>query len=194
MRQDFDIACSDMGIKVFMADASVDGPCVKIDNSEFIKKFIGAFNSEIFITMDNWIKNSNISEDKDLILQMDIEGYEYETIYSISNELMNRFRFIIIEFHALDMLFNSTYFERFKNVFNKLLETHYIVHIHPNNCCDIVKYKDIEIPPVMEFTFVKKERFKKIDFVIKYPHQLDVDCTTKKPTMILPECWYSIDK
>lgn len=189
-KQDFDFECANNGIKVFMADASVDGPQNHHKNFLFEKKFIGALDNEEYMSIEQWVKNSNISNNSDLILQMDIEGYEYETVYSIPNDVMQRFRIIIIEFHQLDFLLNKFMYDKFKNVFLKILQTHYCIHIHPNNCCQPVVKDDIEIPPVMEFSFIRKDRVNISGFVENYPNSLDVDCTNNKKHFKLPTSWY----
>ncbi len=188
-KQDFDFECANNGIKVFMADASVDGPIVNHKNYIFTKKFIGTLDNKEYIPIENWIKNANLNKDADLILQMDIEGYEYETIYGMSQETIKRFRIIIIEFHELDLLFNRSMFEKLRNSFLKILETHYVVHIHPNNCCKPMTVNDISIPPVLEFTFIRKDRVNKKGYMSTFPNSLDVDCC-KNDSLILPKCWY----
>lgn len=188
-KQDFDFECANNGIKVFMADATVKGPVRSHENYVFIKKFIGALDNEEYMSIANWVKSANLKNNSDLILQMDIEGYEYETIYSIPKEIMQRFRIILIEFHQLDFLLNKSMFEKLKNSFLKILETHYVVHIHPNNCCKPIIVNDISILPVLEFTFIRKDRVKNRGFVSKFPNSLDADCT-KNDSLILPECWY----
>jgi hypothetical protein len=188
-KQDFDLECANRGMKVFMADASVEGPVVNHSNFVFTKKFIGALDSQQYMSMEKWIKNSNLKDHSDLILQMDIEGYEYETIYSIPKDMMQRFRIILIEFHELNFLLNKSMFEKLKNSFLKILETHYVVHIHPNNCCEPIKFNDISIPPVLEFTFIRKDRVKAKGFITEFPNSLDSDCMENE-SLILPKCWY----
>jgi len=191
-KQDFDLECAKKGIKVFMADASVDGPVSNHENYFFTKKFISSLDNYDYMSIDKWVENSDISDSSDLILQMDIEGYEYETIYSMSRNNINKFRIILIEFHHLDMLWDKFYFEKFKNTFLKLLQTHYVVHIHPNNCCKVYKRGGISIPPVMEFTFIRKDRVDVCGYSREYPNKLDADCANKK-SLILPPCWYKND-
>ena len=120
---------------------------------------------------------------------MDIEGFEYEVIFSIPIEKIKRFRIIIIEFHQLDLLWNKVFFEKFKNSFLKLIETHYVAHIHPNNAQEPVTNKKISIPPVMEFTFIRKDRVKTEGYNDNFPHPLDAT-NTKKRHFDLPACWY----
>ncbi len=184
----FEYDCLNKSIQVFMADYSVDLPKLE-NNMHFIKKFIGASSYENFITLDDWIDGCNISDDGDLLLQMDIEGFEYENIMSISQRNLQRCRIILVEFHALQFLYNRHQFSMISRVFDKLLQTHTLVHNHPNNCCDVIKYKDIEIPPVMEMTFLRNDRITSKKFATKFPHELDFDSANKQ-TMVLPKCWY----
>ena len=186
----FEDDCAKMGMNIFLADYSVDGPAMNNKKFSFLKKYIGSFNSEYFISLDDWVEKNNTSLDSDLILQMDIEGFEYETIYSMSGKLTDRFRILVIEFHELDMLFNKAYFTKISNAFEKILRTHSVVHIHPNNCCQCVRKGEIEIPPVMEFTFIRRDRIKKSKHVKQFPHKLDFDTTNKK-RLTLPKCWYA---
>lgn len=188
---EFELGCLNRGMNIFMADKSVEKPNLNIpeENYNFIKKYIGFFNNEDFVTMDNWVNSSNVSKEKDLLLQMDIEGAEYLSIINISDNLLNRFRVIVIEFHSLDMLWDEHFYDLANSVFCKLLQNHYCVHIHPNNCCGIETKLDVAIPRVAEFTFIRKDRVEKIGFNNSFPHKLDFDNTSKKQ-IILPDNWY----
>lgn len=188
---DFEIDCLEKGMNIYLADKSVNKPNFNLpkDRYDFIKKFIGVTNNEDFITMDEWVDTKSNSENSDLLLQMDIEGAEYETILNISDKLMARFRIAIIEFHFLHDLWNPLFFKYAKLVFEKILQTHICVHIHPNNCCGIEKRFGIEIPRVAEFTFLRKDRISEFTYEDSFPHKLDFDNTSKK-SIVLPKDWY----
>jgi hypothetical protein len=96
----------------------------------------------------------------------------------------------VIEFHALDYLFNKFGFNIINNTFQKLLKDYKVVHIHPNNCCGVVSKKNIEIPRIMEFTFLRKDRIDKVSQVKDFPHKLDVK-NTDKDDIVLADCWYN---
>lgn len=185
----FEKRCAELGMKVFLADKSVEDAAEDDDLFDFQKKFVGATADSDFMTIDDWVSSSDVSPSSDLILQMDIEGYEYETLLSISDSLMERFRVIIIEFHSLDQFWNKPFFDLASHAFNKILKTHSCVHNHPNNCCGSVHKKGIQIPRVSEFTFLRNDRIENSCFAKEYPHPLDYDNTVKK-TIVLPECWY----
>ena len=180
----FEKDCADLGIKVFLADASVDAPANTHPLFEFSKKFIGGHSGKDFITLDEWVEQSLRGTCGDLMMQMDIEGFEYEALDNASTEVINRFRIIVIEFHGLDN-FDSVK----QRVFKKLLSTHTCVHIHPNNCCPVVKVINLEVPPLMEFTFLRKDRIYSQSYRSDFPHPFDSD-NTNRASISLPDCWY----
>lgn len=186
---DFELACAKLGMQVFMADYSVDGPATAHKNFNFTKKFVGATTSEKFMTINDWIKSSSVSETSDLILQIDIEGYEYETFLSMPDELMKRFRIIVVEFHRIHHLWSAPFHRIASSAFTKILQTHSCVHLHPNNCRSSIYMQGIEIPRVMEFTFLRNDRFNNSTYTDSFPHPLDSDNTKNQP-VILPECWF----
>lgn len=186
---DFELVCAKLGMQVFMADHSVDGPATSHENFHFAKKFIGATTSEVFMTMHDWISQTDIDPQSDLLLQIDIEGYEYETFLSMPDALMKRFRIIVVEFHRLHHLWSQPFHRLASSAFRKILQTHSCVHLHPNNCRSSIYFQDIEMPRVMEFTFLRNDRFSRSERARAFPHPLDAD-NTKNPSLILPECWY----
>src|SRR5207249_757541 len=68
------------GVRSFLADHSVDGPPVQSQMFHFTKKYLGATNDDTFMTLESWMEASLPSYKGDLILQMDIEGSEYDVI------------------------------------------------------------------------------------------------------------------
>jgi len=186
---DFELACAQRGMQVFLADYSVDGPATRHGNFHFTKKFVGATTSERFMTMADWVRQAAVATDSDLLLQMDIEGYEYETLLSMPDELLKRFRIIVVEFHRLHHLWSAPFFRLAVSAFAKILQTHACVHLHPNNCRSSICMQGLEIPRVMEFTFFRKDRFRKHAYAKTFPHALDRD-NTSNPHLALPACWY----
>lgn len=141
------------------------------------------------MTLDTW-KNKYLRDYRDdLILQMDIEGAEFEVILSISDQLLDQFRILAIEFHAMNRLLDPFGFEIYSSCFEKLLAKFHVVHIHPNNCCGNVVKGAFEFPRVMEFTFLNKRRAPALRPVTSFPHKLDRQNMPGEP-MGLPACWY----
>ena len=182
-----DLATRD--IQVHLADLSVDHPAEANTRFTFEKKHLGSFTSDTLMTMDEWARKHLADYHGDLILQMDIEGAEFETLMNTSPELLARFRIMVIEFHYLHQLWNKPWFVHVARVFEKLLHSHSVVHIHPNNCCGSISSKGLEIPRILEMTFYRNDRLKQRSYCQTFPHPLDHDNTKKRP-LILPECWY----
>ena len=178
------------GLKCFLADYSVSAPPYKHSNIDFEKKFLGAITNDIFFTLEDWIEKKNSKND--YMLQMDIEGYEYEVLINTNRETLKKFRIIVIEFHNLHKLVEEFSFVFLKSAFMKILQTHYIVHIHPNNTVNhlCVNYRGMTIPSVMEFTFLRKDRVKNKSKILKFPNSLDMPCTKKRKDFILPDIWW----
>jgi hypothetical protein len=185
----FERDCADRGIQIFMADASVDKPATPHELFSFSKKFIGAWTHGEYISMDDWVSECLPQINSDLLLQMDIEGAEYESLLAMSAPLTARFRVIVIEFHLLDQLWSQSFFRIASAVFRKLLHTHACVHIHPNNFAGVEVRDDVAIPRLAEFTFVRLDHVNIDDFAVEFPHPLDRD-NTSNPSVKLPKCWY----
>jgi hypothetical protein len=189
---DFENHLANLKIKSFLADYSVDSPPVQRPEFIFDKKFLGSTDNGKFMTLASWKDKYLRDYACDLILQIDIEGFEYQVIINTPDRLLGQFRIIVIEFHYLERIFDPVFFELLSSCFDKLLELFHVVHIHPNNCCGSVKKGDLEVPRLMEFTFLNKKRVSGTNPHLSFPHKLDRDNTTKRP-LHLPKCWYSDD-
>lgn len=186
----FEKDCADLGLKVYLADKSVDGPPDQHELFHFTKKYIGVTSNADFMTIDDWVASSLPNSRADLILQIDIEGYEYETFLGISHGLMQRLRIIVAEFHGLDQLWNKPFFQVASRALDKILQTHTCVHIHPNNFFAPLKKGGLSIPPVLEFTFIRNDRVSSPSFACRFPNELDSD-NTDNVHYALPECWHA---
>jgi hypothetical protein len=185
----FERDCAEKGMEVFMADRSVVQVADQHERFSFTRKFVGVTRNDDFMTFDNWVKSSIPDSDEDFVIQMDIEGFEYETILNMSDELMSRCRIFVVEFHNLNQLWNEHFYRIASRVFEKILQTHSCVHIHPNNDRPSLSMNGLTIPPLMEFTFLRNDRIGDSVNANIFPHALDRDCV-KGETVVLPKCWY----
>ena len=180
-----------LGIGSFMADYSVESPPIENPLFKFEKKFLGISENKKYMRLNNWVdKNVEISE-SDLILQMDIEGMEYDVISDVSSDFLKRFRILVIEFHDLHQLFNPFGFKVISDSFKKLQEDFEIVHIHPNNEDRIISLESFCVPPLMEITFLRRDRILSSQQTLSFPHILDRKTVPNKKDIILPDCWYN---
>jgi len=116
----------------------------------FINKNINGHNIE---------NNTNLINESfpynNIFMKMDIEGGEYSWISQISENVLYKFKQIVIEFHGIND--NSWNIDLNTKIIclNKLNKTHYIIHAHGNNHSTIKN----NIPDVLELTFVRKDYF-----------------------------------
>ncbi len=186
---DFEVDLANRGIECFMADYSVDSPPIQHKLFHFEKKYLGPSENSMYMTLENWVKK-NAANQTDCILQMDIEGGEYGVIFDTSSEILRKFRIMVIEFHALYALIDKFGWELITLSFTKILKDFALVHIHPNNCCPSIIYDKYEIPPVLEFTFLRKDRIKNTGPSLVFPHPLDRKNVPQNDDFPLPDCWY----
>jgi hypothetical protein len=152
------------------------------ENIQFIKKNINSFNS------DNNTNLEDIFEKyRNIFVKMDIEGYEYPWILSMSNEHLKKIKQCVIEFHGAGD--NSWKWEHSDKVkcWMKMNKTHFLIHTHGNN------YGSCKngIPETLELTYMNYNEFNNIpSFNKRYLpiDNLDYPNYTKKPDYNL--CFY----
>lgn len=188
----FEYDCLQRGMKIFLADASVEKSTINLpdDSFDFLKKFIGDTTNDKFTTLESWVKESGVSEKSDLLLQMDIEEGEYPVLTHCSEDFLKRFRIISIEFHDMNFLNRDSFYKTATAIFKKLTTSHTCVHLHPNNYFPCVNRYGIMIPPLLEATFLRNDRVICREYVKQFPHPLDADNVVKNAHYPLPKDWY----
>ena len=174
-------------IKSFLADYSFDAP-TELKNFEYSKKFIKSFSNQKSIDINSWIEKPISLEEKKMILQIDIEGSEYEVLHSISEKNLRRFDILIIEMHNLFMLNNQIFYKYFLSCIEKIKNSFEVFYLQPNNCCGTSNFDGVIFPNILEITFLnkskvnQKEQFKNKNLFVK-----NIDY---KEEIILPDYWY----
>lgn len=186
---EFELGMANRGIPCFLADYSVEKPPIQNKLFHFEKKFLGSTEDSVFVTLEGWVQR-NAPNRGDLILQMDIEGAEYGVVFDTSAETLRKFRILVIEFHELHALFEKRGSELIRLTFMKLLRDFDIVHIHPNNGAQPRAYGEYQVPPMLEITFLRKDRISARGRATEFPHRLDRSNFTGYDDFPLPKCWY----
>ena len=178
-------------IKSFLADNSVKGPATKLKKFDFIKKNINSFNDKDKININDWI-NSKIKKNEvgKSILQIDIEGHEHEIIFSINEKILSNIKFMIIEFHGLELIGNIYFYTILKSTLEKINLYFTPVHIHPNNSSAMHKVGNLKIPSALEVTYLNKKFIKSKSKVRGLPHNLDNKNIKNKNDIFLENYWY----
>lgn len=186
-----EMLAQDHGIPCFLADYSVDAAPVENNLFDFEKKYLGSQNDDVFIRLEDWIARKESGKTfNDLILQMDIEGSEYDVIIDTPTEVFERFRIIVAEIHYLDAMLSKNGLRLMRAVLAKLTRNHVVVHLHPNNCCGVQVSDGLEVPRVLELTLLRKDRFVAGDQPLSFPNPLDQPNIADRNDIILPASWY----
>lgn len=185
----FEADLADRGITPFLADYSVAAPPASASQFDFTKRFIGTRDDDMYMRLVDWVASKSRSEG-DLILQMDIEGAEWPVLLDLDEAMLQRFRILVIEFHDLDLLFVPPVFALYRAVFDRLLRHFVIVHIHPNNAGPVERVDDLEIPTIMEFTLIRRDRVTERHPVSGMPNPLDAPCLPSLRDVALPTVWW----
>ena len=183
---------SNYRIRSFMLDASVDFPRLKGDFFEFEKKFLGIYDSDKVMTMSSWLEVHTSSETDKLLLQMDIEGSEYEILAFEPCSTLSRFSCMVIEFHDFHKLFDPNFCFVLNGIFEKIYKDFSIVHAHPSSYRKLIKNNGILIPPTIEITFLRNDILQGLGQLkeLHLPHPLDSPNSPKHKEIKLPEIWW----
>lgn len=184
----FDKEIAARGIPCFLADASVEGPQNPPPGITFEPLFLGEKSAGEVITLEDWVAR-HAPETGDLLLQMDIEGAEYAVLEATSEALLRRFRVIVIEYHDLWRVFGKEGRDEMQAVFDKMARHFEVVHLHGNNHAPNIKLAGVRFPPVIEVTYLRRDRVGESSQEPVLPHPLDQPCNPYRPEMPLPRFW-----
>ena len=135
-------------VNIIAFDGEINNLPKENENIIFINKNIGSENNDKITNLHDIINNFD-----SLFIKMDIEGGEIAWIKNLNIEQINKFEQIVMEFHYP---FNDS------EIFDKLNQTHYLIHFHGNNCCGLININNVNIPNVFECTYLHKKHFKDI--------------------------------
>ena len=182
----FEEAMIEREVPCFLADASVKGSPFLHNLIDFEPMFLDASDSAETMTLRTWVDAKSDPTDCNLLLQMDIEGHEWPVLLDASPELLNRFRIIVIELHHLDRIFDAAFLSIIGSCLKKLGAIFHVVHCHPNNASGLLTHGDISVPPLLEVTFLRRDRSEDFGSVSDFPHPLDQANLPELPDLILP--------
>jgi hypothetical protein len=118
------------------------------------------------------ILNDHGHHEKNIMLNIDIEGAEWDFFDSITKEEMLQFEQIIVEFHGFSLNDND---QEKMSILKKINETHQCIHLHGNNCAPVIILKDLNLlPTVMEASYIRKDpHYEFIKCCDEFPGKLD---------------------
>jgi hypothetical protein len=188
------------GISSDMFDGSSDAECLATPliqgQQTFTKTWLDSDEKPNSISICTWLKSKPV-EEKDFILQMDIEGAEYRNILNTSRDDLSRFRIIILELHRLAAGFSRprVFHHVLKPFLEKLSSDFVCVHAHPNNVTYTYSPPSLGvlIPSILEVTLLRKDRIpynaQRHPLPVSLPHRLDITNVPGRIPLVLSREW-----
>lgn len=185
----FEQALARRGITCHLIDPSVPGPPAGCEGMTFERRFLGSYDSDPHTTLGAWVARHAAADTGDLLLQMDIEGAEFDVIPNVDPALLRRFRVLVIEFHKLDWIAQPFICARMEECFTKLAIDFVPVHLHANNTSPARALGSLRVPRAVEVTYLRRDRCPHHMPAARLPHPLDRDNVPGRPSIILSSDW-----
>lgn len=185
---EFERAIADSSCKVVLIDGTVDKPQDLPPDFIFLQKMLGSSEK----TQDSQISieeviNRYFPTSQSLVLQMDIEGGEYEVLTSIDESDLTPFALVLVEFHHLHKLNESpAWNSSIKRATQIFMRDFLLVHTHPNNAGGFFLWRFRKLPKVVETTWIRKSLVADIREPAKLPHPLDSRNDTLMEDLVFP--------
>jgi hypothetical protein len=162
----FDKALADKGIEVYMYDHTINN--LPYENDKFHWKKIGlggnSQRSNNIQTLEEMLKENGHIFEKNMILKIDIEYAEWDSLIDVSENIIRQFKYILIEFH-----FFKDNLIQYYNVLKKLYKTHQVFYI---NCSDeIATFGNNRFCRCIEVSYIQREgnKFEKDKVIYPIP-------------------------
>lgn len=172
---DWDHDMATRGYQVYMYDHTINPPKLKRSELHFFKEGLGNPDENAQLnTLPHFMKENGHCSNKSMILKMDIERGEWEFLRNIDMDVLKQFDQIVMEVHGIveerrrdEMLLG----------FMRILQTHAVVHIHPNNYGKFIWIGDKPFGETLEITFANREKYHVTNAEdVTLPINLDTTC------------------
>jgi len=174
----WDESIAGRGIDVFMYDHSIQ--CLPKSNPRFHFFKVGisgsSNNNAIGLkTLEQLIATNGHSQCSNLILKIDVEGYEWGVFTQCSQNVLAQFSQIVVEFHDLVTAFDGDRHREVVAALTRLNKTHQSVHVHANGHEIPIWISGLVLPPLLEVTYVRRNDYEKqlIANTRQFPTELD---------------------
>jgi hypothetical protein len=162
----------------------------KLKKIKIINAKISSYQNLKNLSLNNFIKKIKNYKKKIFSFQIDCEGCEYLIIANLDQKILSKTIVIVIEVHFNELIKSSAGLNIVNEFLEKILLTHDIIHIHPNNSLENYFINGLSFPRNCEITFVKKKYFKfNKNNEITIPNKLDCKNHNKRDVK-LPEFLY----
>jgi hypothetical protein len=188
----WDLEMCQHGVDIYQYDHTVEAPDAGKDNPRLHFHQCGICGSEgqhpKMKTIGEVLSQEMAHHTGDLILKIDIDGYEWEVFEKMPVEILQRFRQICIEIHTpLGRPSQSDRRLRNLGVLRKLNSIFAPVHLHANNASPPRVFCGYEVPKLLEITYIRRSGQPFTHSQESFPSELDVTNVTSLPEINIGE-------
>ncbi len=188
----WDVEMTTRGLDVFQFDHTVDPPAEVATNHRlhFHKCGIAGRTTpeKNLKTISDILADEMADYSGDLILKIDIEGYEWDALALIPDEVLARFRQICIEIHnPLARPAQRVWRNRNLSVLQKLHRIFAPVHLHANNAGFVKKLFGVTVPRALEITYIRRDGQAFSDSADAFPGKYDAPNVPSDPEIMIGE-------
>ncbi len=147
------------GAEIYMYDHTIDKlPYTKEGVFHWYKYGIGGSDREEkrVLSLETMINDNGHKDTDHMILKIDVEGAEWESLAGIDPTILKHFDQILMEMHNIHDINER---ENIVKSLNNLNAYHQLVHVHANNNEAVLPLGDWNLPMALEVVYLNKERF-----------------------------------
>lgn len=164
---------AEYGIDVFCYDYSINYMRKTSDKINFYKLGVAGHDmpEQDLFSLETLIRQNHHENEQYMILKMDIEGAEWDSLSTVSEKVLKQFSQISFELHNFTDLSKS---KGIAEIFEKLNRTHQAVWVHGNNACEVESANgNIEVPRLLEITYVNRDEYQFEECIYNGPISID---------------------
>jgi len=190
----FDYELAKRGIDVYMYDHTINR--LPYNNPKFHWSKIGICGNndrtQNLKTLEELIKENGHISEKNMILKIDVEGWEWNSLNDLNEDILKQFKYIVIEYHFLE----SSKEELYYNVIKKVHKSHQAFYYScngrntisqlRNRICKFIEVsyiiregnnfeKDDSIYPIFEFDHTRPQKQYKLEINLNMLKLFDFD-------------------
>ena len=173
----WDVDLANRGIHVAMFDPTIRKPANPVPHARFHKLGLGPKElGRSYRSLAQIVDIAGWPVDSDLILKIDIEGDEWQSLVECQPVLLSRFRQVVVEFHDLRRLKGIGSGAVMLAALHRLNETHRVIHVHANNYANLVRLGNYWFVDALEISFMRHDMFKRASRATVVRSTLDRRC------------------
>jgi hypothetical protein len=151
----FDDELAKRGIDVYMYDHTINS--LPYNNTKFHWKKIGISGNnqtnDQLKTLEYLLKENGHSSKNNMILKIDVEGWEWNALNDLDPEIFKQFKYIIVEFHFIEPNNITIYF----NVLKKIKKTHQVFYSRCHMREIAIQFGNNRICKYLELSYIIRE-------------------------------------